>query len=210
MVGGAAVVVIVIGAVLAVPLLTSEQPDPPPRPVAPDPSPEEGGVEIPVASTEGESSTRIGGKLAGIQMMVRPALVDEGERPAMSFVNLGDVELSYGLHFKLEARTPTGWLWINRDQAFRLPLLFLAPNKNSDREQIAVYYDSPEPVPLSPGTYRVSRTFEVDAMDPSAPSLAVSANFEVARHCPPFLTRGGIVGTRSASVGVDLQRLRRV
>ena len=150
--------------------------------VSPVPAPPPGGVIGPdEGAAIGETSARFEGERAKVRLMIRPALVREGERPSMTLLNAGKTDLSFGLHFKLEMRTPAGWHWVNEDQAFDLPLLHLSPGERTDGEEVAVYVDTPEPLPLAPGVYRVSRTVDTDASDEEAPSLDVAARFEVAR-----------------------------
>lgn len=134
-----------------------------------------------VGTGTGKTSKRIGGELAQVRMIVTPARVPEGQQPSMILQNLGEIDLSHGLDFRVEVRTPSGWHWVNRDQAFRSPLLHLPAGSSTDPSEIGVYFDSPDPVPLAPGVYRVSTYLQTDAVEVTAPSLAVAARFEVVR-----------------------------
>jgi hypothetical protein len=113
--------------------------------------------------------------VAGVELRVYPAAVDFAETPHLVLVNTGDVVLEYGTPYKLERRTSHGWRWINRRQAWTMPLLFLEPGETSRPEPIAIYRvnpkarcpDSLEPcclrVPLRPALYRVTKGFTFGA-----------------------------------------------
>jgi hypothetical protein len=112
---------------------------------------------------------------AGAELRVYPTAVDVADTPRFVLANTGAVSLSYGTPYKLERRTSDGWRWINRRQAWTLPLLSLAPGETSRPGPIAVYRVNPkarcphssEPcclrVPLRPGLYRVTKGFSSGA-----------------------------------------------
>ena len=109
--------------------------------------------------------------VAGVELRVYPAAVDFTETPRLVLVNTGNVTLGYGTPYKLERRMSDRWRWINRRQAWTMPLLFLEPGETSRPEPIAIYRvnpkarcpDSSEPcclrVPLRAGLYRVTKGF---------------------------------------------------
>src|SRR5687768_5656519 len=155
---------------------------PGPEEVSPVPTrPPSARVEPGEGAAFGEASTRIDGKEAKARLEIRPGRVGEGHLPSMTLMNVGETEFSYGLPFRLEIRTSDGWHWVNRHQAFNLPLLHLGPGERADSEKIGMYVDTPDPLPFAPGTYRVTRTVDIDAFDETAPSLRVAARFEVMR-----------------------------
>lgn len=112
-----------------------------------------------------------GARRAAVELRVYPAAADPVETPRMVLVNTGDVSLTYGTAYKLERNARGGWRWINRRQAWRLPLLGLGPGQSSRPERIGVWRANPqfercprsEPccirVVLQPGLYRITRYF---------------------------------------------------
>ena len=101
--------------------------------------------------------------------------------PVAVLVNSSDRELGYGPGFKLERKTAAGWRWVNRKQAFNLPLFFLRPHGRGKPEPIAVYIGKPRPRSLAPGLYRVTKGVNLDPNGGTAPppTLDVSATFRV-------------------------------
>jgi hypothetical protein len=92
-----------------------------------------------------------------VRLEVSPCVVASGENPHIVLINDGPGTVSYNPPFKLERMTDSGWRWINRNQAFTLPLFGLGPGKRSGPESVAIYRGTPNPVELTPGVYRVSR-----------------------------------------------------
>ena len=170
-------VALVLGSAALIKLMTPGPKNEAPVPEQPPP----GAIQATPALASGEAVTTVGGKTAKVRLEVRPGRVREGEHPSMTLINAGATQLSYGLDFRLELRTPRGWHWVNENQAFNLPLLHLDQGDEADPEEIAMYVDTPEPLPLAPGIYRVSRTLDTDVFDEAAPRLRVAARFEVVR-----------------------------
>ena len=102
-----------------------------------------------------------------------------GRFPEAVLVNVGDGELGHGPGFQLELRTKQGWRWVNRRQGFSLPLFYLRPGERSNPESLAVYFDEPDPVPLRPGLYRVTKSVDLTPGRPRPPTIAVSTTFRV-------------------------------
>lgn len=116
-----------------------------------------------------------------IRLRIAPCRVVVGGAPKAVLINIGDGELGYGLGFKLERRTSEGWHWVNKRQAFRLPLFYLAPGERSDPESLAVYFNKPEPIELRPGLYRVTNGVDLAPGRPRPPTMEVKATFRVVR-----------------------------
>jgi hypothetical protein len=116
-----------------------------------------------------------------VQLQIAPCRVVVGDAPKAVLVNVGDGELGHTFGFKLERRTDEGWRWINKRQAFALPLFYLAPNARSDPESLAVYFDKPKPIELRPGLYRVTKGVDLAPGKPRPPTMSVGATFRVVR-----------------------------
>lgn len=174
-----AAVAVVAAAVALVPALTSDEGGIVPIPEIDLAGPDSNASAPRPAS--GMASMRVNGKRAAVRLAIRPGRVVEGERPVMTVENRGEIELAHGTTFRLLVRTPTGWHWVNKHQAFRLPLLFLGPGEETDSEDIGMYVDTPQALPFAPGIYRVSKTFDTDPFTDDAPSLTVSVEFEIVR-----------------------------
>lgn len=97
----------------------------------------------------------------------------------MTLANVGDKVVGYGPGFKLERRTEGEWVWVNRRQGFNLPLFYVEPGRRGRPEPIAVYFQSPVPVRLRPGLYRVSKTVQLTPGRPRPPTMEVAATFHV-------------------------------
>jgi hypothetical protein len=87
----------------------------------------------------GQARTSFEGKRMAIRLLITPCRVVVGDAPKVVLVNVGDGELGYTFGFKLERRTDQGWRWVNKRQAFRLPLFYLAAGKRSDPESLALF-----------------------------------------------------------------------
>ena len=68
----------------------------------------------------------------------------------LTIENTTGKRLEYGVAYKLERRTATGWRWINRDSAFILILKVLEPG-GREREKITL--------PQESGRYRIVKSF---------------------------------------------------
>jgi hypothetical protein len=112
-------------------------------------------------------------------MEIAPCKVVPGEEPSAILTNIGRGRLGYGPGFRLEKRIDHGWRWINKRQAFELPLLYLRPKEQSEPEPIAVYFAKPDPVELEPGLYRVGKGVLLAPGQPRPPAMTVRATFRV-------------------------------
>jgi hypothetical protein len=131
----------------------------------------------PVASDVASASA--GNRMARVELRLEPSAVRNGEAPKLTLTNTGRVNLVYGVPFELERQTASGWKWVNREQAFILPLLLLRPGETSDPQPIAVYVSEPTPVELAPGLYRVTKDAGLQDSYPSGRELRVSVTFRV-------------------------------
>jgi hypothetical protein len=127
----------------------------------------------------GRTSRSFDGTQMAVRVRVRPCTVSLGEAPTALLKNVGEGELGYGFGFKLERKTTEGWRWVNRRQAFRLPLFHLPPGVRSDPESLAVYYDEPTPIELPAGWYRVTKTVTLAPGEPRPPVMGVRVTFRV-------------------------------
>lgn len=114
-------------------------------------------------------------------MLVTPCRVVPGEPPRAVLENIGNATVGYGPGFKLEKRTDEGWRWINRRQAFTLPLFYLRPGETGKPEVLAVYLESPKPMALEPAMYRVTKGLQPTPGKPRPPTMGVAAVFRVIR-----------------------------
>ena len=133
----------------------------------------------PVSVSTGRARTVLDGKLKAVQLRIRPAEVVHEQAPKAILVNEGEGQLGYGPGFKLERKGDQRWRWVNKRQAFPLPLFYLAPDQRSDPETIVVFIDEPEPVTLRPGLYRVTKSVDLAPGRPRPPRMNVSATFRV-------------------------------
>jgi hypothetical protein len=127
----------------------------------------------------GTSSKSLDGEPRRVRIEVDPCRVSSTETAHLVLENLGNTTVGYDPSFKLEKKTPTGWRWINRRQAFPLPLVYLEPRHRSDPHAIEVNFESSTPVPLDPGVYRVTKAIDLTPGEARPPSMAVSARFRV-------------------------------
>jgi hypothetical protein len=127
----------------------------------------------------GEANASVNGKPKRVRMEITPCKVVPGEAPEAILTNIGGGRLGYGPGFRLEKRTDRGWRWINRRQAFPLPLFYLHPGEQSDPEPIAVYFAKPQAVELEPGLYRVTKGVQLAPGQPRPPGMTVDATFRV-------------------------------
>jgi hypothetical protein len=114
-----------------------------------------------------------------IRIEVTPCRVDSSDTARLVLENLGEPRVGYAPAFKLEKKTHSGWRWINRRQAFTLPLFYLEPGERSDPQPIAVYFDKQEPLKLRPGLYRVTKTIDLTPGKPRPLTMDVKARFRV-------------------------------
>lgn len=128
-----------------------------------------------------ETATWFEGKRIAIRLRITPCRVVVGDAPQAVLVNIGDGELGYGFVFKLERRRDEGWRWVNKRQAFPLPLFYLAPDARSDPESLAVYFNKPKPIELRPGLYRVTKSVDLTPGKPRPPTMDIRAAFRVVR-----------------------------
>lgn len=105
----------------------------------------------------GEASVEVGDERASVLVTVEPAIVPEGEAPKMMLENTGTIALSHSAEFKIERMSPAGWEHVNVGQVWPQLVLNLSPGQISE-EPIAVF-EGGLPVVLSPGTYRLTRSF---------------------------------------------------
>jgi hypothetical protein len=131
------------------------------------------------AACRGTSSKSLDGEPRRIRIEVDPCRVSSTQTAHLVLENIGYTTVGYDPSFKLEKKTPSGWRWINRRQAFPLPLVYLEPRQRSDPQAIEVNFDSPTPVPLDPGVYRVTKAIDLIPGEARPPSMAVSARFRV-------------------------------
>ena len=139
------------------------------------------------------SGVDTGGKRpARLELRIFPGAVGVDEVPQAALVNTGEVTLEFGHPFQLERKTSTGWRWINRRQAWTLPLLFLEPGESARAQQIGVWRMSSAAsrcapgrrpccvrVLLRPGFYRVKKGAKVVSADDRGRTLLVRATFRV-------------------------------
>jgi hypothetical protein len=112
-----------------------------------------------------------------VRLLISPARVVPGRWPQAVLLNTGEAQLGYSFGFKLERKTREEWAWINKRQAFPLPLFYLPPGRRSDPEPLAVYFGEPEPIHLRPGLYRVTKSVDLAPGRPRPPTMSVSATF---------------------------------
>jgi hypothetical protein len=131
------------------------------------------------AACQGTSSKPVDGKPRKVRIELDPCRVSSTETAYLVLENIGSTTVGYDPSFKLEKRTPTGWRWINRRQGFPLPLFYLEPRQRSDPQAIEVKIESPTPVPLDPGVYRVTKGIDLTPGEARPPTMAISARFRV-------------------------------
>jgi Big-like domain-containing protein len=131
------------------------------------------------AACKGTSSKSVDGKLRRVRIEVDPCRLSSTETAHLVLANIGQTTVGFDPSFKLEKRTPTGWRWINRRQAFPLPLAYLQPRQRSDPQAVKVNFGSPTPVPLDPGVYRVTKGIDLTPGEARPPTMPISARFRV-------------------------------
>jgi hypothetical protein len=119
----------------------------------------------------------VDGEIRKVEITVEPCPATVGQDISVTLTNTGPTRLGYGPGFKLERRVQDRWEWVNRDQAFELPLFYLESGKTSEPETIEVYLDEPDPISLKPGVYRVSKTLQLTPGKPIPPTMTVRAKF---------------------------------
>jgi hypothetical protein len=131
------------------------------------------------AACRGTSSKSVDGEPRRVRIELDPCRVSSTETAHLVLENIGNTTVGYDPSFKLEEKTPTGWRWINRRQAFTLPLFSLEPRERSDPQAIEVNFESPTPVPLDPGVYRVTKGIDLTLGEARPPTMPISARFRV-------------------------------
>lgn len=131
------------------------------------------------AACKGTATKSVDGKPRRIRIEVDPCRVSSTETAYLVLENVGSATVGYDPSFKLEKKSPTGWRWVNRRQAFPLPLIYLEPRQRSDPQAIEVNFESPTSVPLDPGVYRVTKGIDLTPGGPRPPTMAISARFRV-------------------------------
>jgi hypothetical protein len=126
-----------------------------------------------------EATASVEGKTKRVKLELRPCRVARGQAPSAVLTNVARGSLGYGPGFQLHRKTAAGWKWINRRQAFPLPLFYLHAGERSDPEQVAVYFSKPQPVELEPGLYRVTKGVQLTPGKPQPPTMTVRATFRV-------------------------------
>lgn len=113
-------------------------------------------------------------------MEVAPCPVPLGATPRTRLVNVGRTVIGYGPGFKLERKVNDRWRWINRRQAFPLPLFYLEPGEKGGPEPLAVnHLESPDPLELEPGIYRATKALQLTPGQPRPPTMSIRVNFRV-------------------------------
>jgi hypothetical protein len=112
-------------------------------------------------------------------MEVSPCPASFGDTPRTQLVNVGRTEVGYGPGFKLERRVNGHWQWINRRQAFPLPLFYLEPGHKGAPEPLAVYFESPEPRELRPGLYRATKSVQLTPGKERPPTMSIRVSFRM-------------------------------
>jgi hypothetical protein len=149
--------------------------------------------ETPVSLVpSGVDTAEIGKRTARLELRVFPGAVSVNEVPRAILVNSGEVTVEFGHPFQLERKTSAGWRWINRRQAWTLPLLFVEPGESSRAQQIGMWRMRSSPsrcssgrrpccvrVLLQPGLYRVTKGAKVVIPDGRGRTLVVRATFRV-------------------------------
>jgi hypothetical protein len=125
------------------------------------------------------ASETLNGLRKRVRMEVYPCRVDEDDVSRLVLTNTGEGWLGYTFGFKLEKKTSEGWRWINRRQAFPLPLILLRVGQQSGPERIEVYFSKPRPERLTPGRYRVTKGLDLTPGKLRPPTMSVSAQFMV-------------------------------
>lgn len=150
------------------------------------------------ADCVGKAETILDGEAQRVEMRVSPCSAEPGAEFTYVLKNTGDAELGYGPGFKLERATQSGWRWVNRKQGFRRPLFYLAPGEASEPEAIEVYINSPEPLALKPGLYRVSTSLQLTPGQMRPPTMTVKVEFEIGVGAEDEVAdpSGGCEGTR--------------
>jgi hypothetical protein len=133
----------------------------------------------PQTGCSGTASKSLNGREREVRLVVRPCRVAPGETAKLVLINDGEATLGHSFGFSLEKRTTAGWRWINKRQAFPLPLFYLRPGKKSEPEPIAVYFDKPTPLQLSPGLYRVTKDLDLAPGTPRPPTMTVRSRLQV-------------------------------
>jgi len=126
------------------------------------------------------ASMPVGEGEAAVQMHLSRSVVIGDERPNATLVNTGDVILVHGVPFKLERRENGAWRWVNRGQAFPMPLLELRPGETSRSQPIGFFGPPGARRALLPGVYRVTKAVSPARSYPGPPVLHVRAIFRVA------------------------------
>ena len=127
----------------------------------------------------GKSRSQVGDSMKEVRLEIRPCPSDSASTPKLVLINTGEGRLGFGPGFKLERKQGQGWRWVNRRQAFHLPLIYLPQGTTSKPEPIEVYIDKPKPLELKPGIYRVSKTLQLTPGKMRPPTMTVRATFKL-------------------------------
>ncbi len=132
-------------------------------------------LALPAGREAAASSPATGKRPARVDLLVFPTGVDVGQAPRAVLINTGEVLIETNYVFRLERKTDDGWRWINRRQAWILPLLFLEPGETSRPVRIGIWRTNPDfercprsgpcciRIVLRPGLYRVTKGARVGA-----------------------------------------------
>jgi hypothetical protein len=144
----------------------------------------------PTGSSTGAAD--LGQRAAPVELRISPAVVEIKHMPRATLVNTGNATVQSSHIFKLERKTIAGWRWINRRQAWRLPVLFLEPGQGTHPQPIGIWRANPEVsrcpraqrpccirVLLRPGLYRVTKAAELVTGRNRGRDLIVRATFRV-------------------------------
>ena len=127
----------------------------------------------------GRSRSSVGGVMKEVTMEIRPCPGESSSAPELVLINTGEGRLGFGPGFKLERKEGQAWRWVNRRQAFHLPLIYLPQGETSKPEPIEVYIDKPKPLAMKPGIYRVSKTLQLTPGKARPPTMTVRATFKL-------------------------------
>ena len=127
------------------------------------------------------ATASINGEPRQVRIEVVPCRAVSGQAPRAVLTNIGETQVGYGPGFKLERKIDGRWLWVNRRQPFTLPVFYLDPGEEGEQEPLAVYFDSPDPVELEPGLYRVTKSLQLTPGKPRPPTMGVRVKFRIVR-----------------------------
>jgi hypothetical protein len=126
-----------------------------------------------------KATASVNGEPRRVRIDVAPCRVRLGETPRTRLINIGRTEVGYGPGFKLERKVNGRWRWINRRQAFTLPLVNLEPGEKGESEPLAVYLGSAEPLELKPGLYRATKSLQLTPGERRPPTMEIQVSFRI-------------------------------